>query len=121
MLVLENKNRIHKQKLIDKLFEIKYSKSGKYCELAVRRACASKILDEDDTEFISVKNPPTCFLFKVVRGDVWDNWKILVIPALILTVLFANISVLLTTVFGVASLCVVLFWFVEDWWNTLKS
>lgn len=87
--------------------------------MAIKRACVNHILFEDKAGYVSVEEP-ICFIFKIVRGDVLDNWKVLILPTLILTILFARIDPLLTILFGVASLAIVAVWFIEDKVNTVK-
>lgn len=119
LFLLQNGNRMQKHKLIEELLRIKYSDSKQYCYIAIKRACDSHVLVEDRAGYVSVKEP-ACFIFKIVRGDVLDNWKVLILPTLILTILFARIDPILTMFFGVASLVIVVSWFLEDKVNTVK-
>jgi len=119
MFLLQNGNRMDKRKLIDELLKINYSDSKNYCKLAITRACKNHILVEDKAGFVSVVKP-TYFIFKIVRGDILDNWKALVLLTLALTIVFATINPIITAFFGVVSLLIVVAWFLEDWRNTLK-
>ena len=121
MFLLQNGNKMQKRKLIDALLseKVKYSDSKHYCYIAVERAIKNHILTEDKAGFVSVEEP-VCFIFKIVRGDVLDNWKVIILPTLILAILFATINPTITILLGLASLGVVVLWFIEDWINTLK-
>lgn len=110
---------MQKRKLIEELLRIEFSDSKNYCKLAITRACRNHVLFEDNEGYVSVVEP-TRFVFKLVRGDILDNWKALVLLTLALTIVFAAINPIVTAFFGFVSLFIVVAWFLEDWINTLK-
>lgn len=118
MFLLQHGNKMAKHDLINGLIEIGYSDNRQSIKTIIYRALTDHILIEKNG-YISVVNP-SYFVIKIIRGNIFDNWKTLVIPTSILAVLFYDINPLLSKLFLVATFLSVIGWLIDDWFHTLR-
>lgn len=116
MFLLQNGNSMSKYELAEKLVEIGYSKNRQAAKQAIVRGLNNHILIEDENR-LSVTEPNK---FDIKFDSVFDGWRILMVPASVLTLIFIIVNPIVATFFAILTFIMIIASFVFDFYYTVK-
>ena len=118
MFLLQNGNNLSRSELVDGLVEIGYSANKNAAKAAYNRGLNANVLIEKNDK-LSVAEPVE---FVIKFGSIYDSWRILTIPASILSLIFllGFSDLIVGAVFVVLTFVLIIGVFVADFFNTVK-